>query len=381
MAKRHDVGGGTLSVEGLTRLADVPEERTEWLYENRIPIGELTIVEGDPGTNKSSLCCDLAARLSQGITMPGATQRGRPRKGGSLFLIGEDSISKTVVGRLRAAGADLNKVAVLDDVVIPGDIERIEEAIREIGATLVVVDTITDFLSGSVLNNQAVRKALRPLREMAERTGAAVVMLRHFNKKSSGRSLHRGGGSVAITAMARGQLKLYKHPTDEHLRVLVQDKSNLGLRAPALLFEVVSADDGQFRLECRGETNLTVADLEGSKDGRPKLEAAKTFLQEKLADGPKDVNWLIKNGPCSKRTLDEAKKSLELVTKREGKGKHHIVSWALPAGQKKRQAKTAFRAKKPGSKTRASKKPASKTRRAKSTKVFVPKASELDPFG
>ena len=110
-----------------------------------------------------------------------------------------------------------------------------------------VIDTITDFVSSYLLSNQAVRNALRPLKQLAERTQVAVVMLRHFNKKSSGRSLLRGGGSVAITGIARSQLKLYKHAEDEHLRVLVQDKSNLGPLSPALLFEVVSTDDmGHF---------------------------------------------------------------------------------------------------------------------------------------
>ena len=289
-----------MSTDGLTLLADIVEKPVEWIWDGRIPIGELTIIEGDPGTNKSSLCGALAACLTKGIAMPAS--KGRPRKGGALFLIGEDSIAKTVRPRLLAAGADLNKIAVLGDVAIPGDIEKIEKAIRESGAKVVVIDTITDFVSSYLLSNQAVRKALRPLRELAERMQVAVVLLRHFNKKSSGKSLLRGGGSVAITGMARSQLKLYKHPSDEHLRVLVQDKSNLGPLSPSLLFEVVSADDGQFRLECRGETKLTIADLESSK-GAPKLEAATKFLLEKLADGPKEFNWIVEQskGLCSLR--------------------------------------------------------------------------------
>ena len=378
-----------MEIEGFQCLADVAEKSVEWLWDGRIPIGELTIIEGDPAVNKSSLCCNLAAPLTQGTAMPHTTAKGRPRKGGALFLIGEDSISKTVRPRLEAAGADLSKIAVLGDVAIPGDLSRIKKAIHEIGGKLVVVDTITDFVSAYMLSNQGVRKALRPLHELAEETGVAVVMLRHFNKKSSGRSLLRGGGSVAITGMARSQLKLYLHPTDPHLRVLVQDKSNLGPLSPSLLFEIVPADGNQFRLEWRGETNLTVADLEGSKDGRPKLEAAENFLLKALADGPKEVNWLVEQakGLCSKRTLDESKKSLELVTQRTGKGENHVVAWALPAvaeakptspspTPKKRPAKAAPKPKKP-----ASKKKDRPTPRPKSPTVYVPKPSEIDVFG
>jgi len=369
-----------MEIEGFQCLADVAEKSVEWFWDGRIPLGELTVIEGDPGVNKSSFCCDLAARHTQGTAMPHTVAKGRPRKGGALFLIGEDSIPKTVKGRLVAAGADPNKIAVLGDVAIPDGLDRIKKAIHKIGAKLVVVDTITDFVSAYMLSNQGVRKALRPLHELAEETGVAVVMLRHFNKKSSGRSLLRGGGSVAITGMARSQLKLYLHPTDPHMRVLVQDKSNLGPLSPSLLFEIVPAEGNQFRLEWRGETPLTIADLEGSKDGRPKLEAAENFLLKTLADGPKEFNWIVDQakGICSKRTLAEAKKSLGVVTPRKGKGKDHKAFWALPtvAEPKELLSKAVSKAKK-----RASTRPADKTPRTKPTKIRVPKASEIDVFG
>ena len=378
-----------MEIEGFQCLADVTEKAVEWVWEGLIPGGEITMVEGPPGSNKSSLCCTVAACLTKGIAMPHATPKGRRRKGGTLFLIGEDSIAKTVVPRLRAAEADLEKIAVLVGVTIPGDIERIEEAIDEIDAKLLVVDTLPDFVNSSLLSNQGVRNALRPLRELAEKKKMAVVTLRHFTKKSSGASLLRGGGSVALTAVARSQLKLYKHPTDPHMRVLIQDKSNLGPLSPSLLFEVVSAEDGQFRLECRGETDLTVADLEGSKGGVTKLAAAEAFLRQKLADGPKPATDLIEQakGTCSKRTLDEAKKNLGLVTQRKGKGKNHVVSWTLPAvaEPKQRRTKAVSKPKKPAAKTSCTKKPADKKQagkplRVKPAKVYVPKASEIDIF-
>jgi histone H1/5 len=113
------------------------------------------------------------------------------------------------------------------------------------------------------------------------------------------------------------------------------------------------------------------------------------------------VNWLVEHaqGTCSKRTLDEAKKNLGLATQRKGRRKDQIVSWALPAAAepKEHSAKAASKAKKPAAKTpkakkpqakkaagkkAASKKPASKTLatktpRATSTKIRLPKASEI----
>ena len=322
-----------MNIEGFKLMSEIPSKNTEWLWEGRIPLGEVTILEGHPGTNKSSLTDDLAARLTKGLPMPCTPpKRGRKHKGGALLLVGEDSLAKTVRGRLHAAGADPDKVGVLDDIVIPreADMLRIEKAILEIDAKLIVIDTINDFVNCNVLGNQSVRKALEPLRKLAEKTNVAVVAIRHFTKSSNGHSLLRGGGSVAITAVARSQLKLYKHPDDPNLRVLLQDKSSFGSTSPNLLFEVVPTEDS-FHLDWHGECELTIEDLERKHKGSPRLEAAEKFLLEKLADGQKEFNVLLEKakGVCSKRTLDEAKKKLGLKTIREGKGRNHKVYWAL----------------------------------------------------
>lgn len=322
-----------MHIDNFTLMSDIAAKVTEWLWEGRIPLGEVTILEGHPGTNKSSLTDDLAARLTKGLPMPGVSpKRGRKRKGGALFLIGEDSLAKTVQRRLFAAGADLTKVGVLEHVAIPDDILTVEKAIVEIGAQLIVVDSINDFLNCNVLGNQQVRKALEPLRELADKNNVGVVAIRHFIKSGSGHSLLRGGGSTAITAMARSQLKLYKHPDDPHLRVLCQDKSNLGPLSPSLMFEVVPTDNGALRLEWHGECQFTIEDLERKHKGSPRLEAAERLLLDNLKGGPKEAKWLLERakGVCSERTLNEAKRGLDIETERKGRGKDHKVYWSLP---------------------------------------------------
>jgi hypothetical protein len=319
-----------MDVDGLRILTDVPDEPVKWFWDRRMPLGEVTILEGHPGTNKSSLTDDLAARLTQGKPMPCVAENACPHKGGALFLIGEDSISKTVKARLVAAGADLRLVGVLESIAIPADLLTVEKAVRALDAKLVVVDTLNDFLTVNVLGNQAVRKALRPLRELAGKTNSAVVVLRHFIKSSS-HSLLRGGGSAGITAVARSQLKLYLHPEDPHMRVLIQDKSNLGPLSPPLLFEVGTSESGAVQLAWHGECDFTVEDLERKHRGSPKLEAAQRFLLDRLANTPQEVNVLLEQarGAFSKRTLDEAKRLLGIKTVREGRGKEHKVFWSL----------------------------------------------------
>ena len=273
-----------MEIDGFNRLSDIVARPVEWLWPGYIPLGEITILEGHPGSNKSSLTTDLAARLTRGASMPCVPpKRGRKHSGGALFLVAEDSLAKTFRGRLIAAGADLARIGTLNNVSIPNDLLTIEKAIAEIDAELVVVDTINDFLGCHALSNQSVRRAILPLRDLAERMNVAAVMIRHFTKSASNSLLH-GAGSTAITALARSQMKLYRHPDDPHLRVLVQDKSTLAPISPSLLFEVAPVDNG-FRLDWHGECSLSIEDLERKHKGSPRLEAAEKFLLDKLASG------------------------------------------------------------------------------------------------
>jgi hypothetical protein len=95
-----------------TLLSRIAGEQGEWLWRDRIPAGDLTLFDGDPGTNKSSVALDLAARVSTGREMPDGTTGCQ---GGVVLLAGEDSLSKTIRPRLDAAGADLSRVAVPND--------------------------------------------------------------------------------------------------------------------------------------------------------------------------------------------------------------------------------------------------------------------------
>ena len=171
------------NITGLRILSKVSPKPVEWLWDGYIALGELTILEGHPDTNKSSLTIDIAARLTRGRKMPCVPATGsRPLKGGVLILVGEDSVEKTVVARLKAAGADLDRVAVLENVAIPDDVLAIEKAIVARGVKLLIIDTLSDFLNCNVLSNQQVRRALRKLRKLAEKMNIAVVLLRHFVK-------------------------------------------------------------------------------------------------------------------------------------------------------------------------------------------------------
>lgn len=54
----------------------VRELPVQWLWPGRIPRGALTVLEANPGDGKTSLLIDIAARETQGLSMPGTSFNG-----------------------------------------------------------------------------------------------------------------------------------------------------------------------------------------------------------------------------------------------------------------------------------------------------------------
>src|SRR6185503_11668536 len=90
------------------------------LWPSWIPLGMLSMLDGDPGLGKSTVLLDLAARLSRGDTMPDGSQG--PGPAATVILTAEDDPARVVRPRLDAAGADVSRVAVIR--MADGDGER-----------------------------------------------------------------------------------------------------------------------------------------------------------------------------------------------------------------------------------------------------------------
>jgi RecA-family ATPase len=196
-----------------------------------------------PGLGKSVRTLDLAARLTRGLAMPWEErQPGEEREpAGVVLLTAEDGLTDTVRPRLDAAGADVARVLALDGIpeeggarlsVLPQDAIFIRHAVERMKARLVVMDPITAHLGGNTNTHrdQDVRRALYPLAVLAERTGAAVVAVRHLNKAAGTNPLYRGGGSIGIIGAGRSGLLLAKDPDNPDRRVLASTKCNLAHR-------------------------------------------------------------------------------------------------------------------------------------------------------
>src|SRR5262249_8682079 len=128
---------------------------------------------------------------------------------------------------------------------IPRDLREIELTIRRMDARLVIIDPLMAYL-GSQTNSwrdQDVRRALAPVGKLAERTGAAIVVIRHLNKGgSAGSPLYRGGGSIGIIGAARSALLVGEDPDDPDVRILARSKGNLSAPVPSLAYRLEAAD-------------------------------------------------------------------------------------------------------------------------------------------
>jgi hypothetical protein len=287
-----------LMVRSLSAVNAVP---TTWLWRYYIPLGTVTILDGDPGLGKSTITADLAARVSRGGAMPplaGYTDLDGPAD--VLILNAEDAPEQTIRPRLDAAGADPEKVHVIDATkigedderppVLPKDLDLIGEQARERGVKLIIVDPFMAYLDGELdaHRDQDVRRCLHRLKILAESTGAAVLLVRHLNKLTGGPAIYRGGGSVGISGAARSVLMVARNPADPKQFVFAPIKCNLCVMPPALTYSIATADNGMSLIGWGQETTMSADQLLGCNQQKTSVaEECVELIRTLLADGPR----------------------------------------------------------------------------------------------
>jgi RecA-family ATPase len=314
-------------------MANVVPERVSWLWPGRIPFGKITVLDGDPNLGKSTVTLDLAARVSTGSPLPTGE---RPRRGAVLLLSAEDGAGDTIRPRLEASGADLARIHLLDHVTdeqgprpveLPTDLPAIEALIVAQGIVLLVVDPFMAFLSGAVNSktDQDIRRAMHPLKELAERTGVAVLVVRHLNKSGESNALYRGGGSIGIIGAARSGMLVAPDPHDAARRVLAMTKHNLAPPADSLAYRLVPAEPyAVARVQWEGTVASSADDLLVRQEPEtPERQEAADFLRAELASGPATWKVLVKRAAdqdIKQRTLERARDAMKaagLVDKRQ----------------------------------------------------------------
>jgi phage/plasmid primase-like uncharacterized protein len=164
----------------LTRASDIVPESIRWLWLNWLPEGKLTLLAGSPGTGKTTLALALAATVSRGGKWPDGTECARAAD--VLLWSGEDNPADTIVPRLMASGADMNRIHIItgradaNSEIQPfdpsTDIPLLSERLADMGgAAMLIVDPIVSAVSGDAHRVNDVRRNLQALVDMASGSG------------------------------------------------------------------------------------------------------------------------------------------------------------------------------------------------------------------
>jgi hypothetical protein len=331
----------------IVTLSDVQPEEVSWCWYHRAAHGKITVIDGDPGLGKSMLSIDLVACVTTGAPLPGGGHYG---PADVVIMTAEDGLADTVLPRLLAAGGDATRVTALTAIRAKGrerfpsllrDVAMLEAVVLEKKAKVVIIDPLMAFLAGSDAHkDQDIRAALAPVAAMAERTGAAVLVIRHLNKGQGSQAIYRGGGSIGITGAARAVFLVAKDPQDDTRRIVACVKNNLAPMPPALAYTIVGVNGGSARLRWDPRPveitadQLLAAGIEAAAGKGSAVDEAEKFLRDRLKEGPKLVTDLKSEAGAAgirPATLRRAQKKLNVQHEKQT-GKTGRWEWKLIQG-------------------------------------------------
>lgn len=296
----------------LINMKDVEVESVEWLFYPFIPYGKITIIQGDPGEGKTTLVLQIIASLTKGTSV---LEDKETDPINVIYQTAEDGLADTIKPRLLKANADCSRVLVIDDRDIPLtmlDI-RLEQAIAETKARLVVLDPIQGFLGTGVDMHRAneIRPVMKHISELAEKYKCSIILIGHMNKCSMGKSAYRGLGSIDFQAAARSVLIVGRIKDEPEVRVVCQTKNSLAPEAKSIAFRL-SEENG---FEWIGEYDVAADDLLSGTAKGTKKQTAMDFLEAILAGGQMQqtaIMQLAEEKGISQKTLRNAKEALDI---------------------------------------------------------------------
>lgn len=347
----------TLEPSEFLCAGDHPAREVEWLWPDRIPLGKVSLLIGNPGLGKSLLTIDMAARVTRALSFPAhqppalpgveqpttaASVNGThsnsvpppstfpppPSPGSVIILSASDDLTDTIRPRLDAAGADAKRVFVLPKIRdLRTDFDKLRAAVEAApNCRLVIVDPVNAYVGPSDSHfHTVVRRVLEPLAELAAEKNLAILAVTHL-RKNDGAAIQRAAGSMGFVSMARTIWTVAEDPQDPARRLFLPLKNNLGPDIPGLAFHIESHPTKRSPLITWDPTPLTVSNRAAlatpKPPGRPtERDAAREFLRHTLADGPRPARDLFREAKeqgFTPRTLQRAFHELDGHTTKEG---------------------------------------------------------------
>jgi len=300
---------------------DCPAQPLQWLWPEKIPLGKVTLLIGDPGTGKSLVALDIAARasragawpnavgppsrggpsasdLAQQLDAPGAARLAAPTAPSSTILLSaSDDLADTIRPRLDAAGADPRRVFVIPSIAdLRDDFQQLRAAVnRAPNCRLIIIDPINAYVGPSDSHFQTVvRKVLAPLARLAAEKRLAVIAIAHL-RKNEGDAIYRAAGSMGFVASARAVWSVSRDPENTNRHLLLPVKNNVApdacglaytiqqtgpLAAPAITWDATPIHREHMAVKLRRQD---AADL----------HPVRLWLREALAEGPRAACELL----------------------------------------------------------------------------------------
>ena len=343
----------------LINMESVEVEEIEWLFYPFIPYGKVTIIQGDPGEGKTTMVLQIIAKLTRGepilpIQLIQEKEQMNCKEDSKddseavdtnlqenvvkqhveppvnvIYQTAEDGLGDTIKPRLLAAGADCSRVLVIDDREQPLTMldMRLEEAIIQTKARLVVLDPIQGFLGADVDMHRAneIRPVMKRVAVLAEKYQCAIILIGHMNKNSNGKSSYRGLGSIDFQEAARSVLIVGRVKEEPETRVVCHVKSSLAPEGKSIAFRL-EKDNG---FEWIGEYDISADELLSGDSRGQKSRQAKEFLLNILSAGKipqKKIEEEAQKHGIMMKTLRNVKRELNIKSKKEG----NQWVWILP---------------------------------------------------
>lgn len=333
----------------LINMETVEVEQIEWLLYPFIPFGKVTIIQGDPGEGKTTMVLQIIAKLTRGEPILLNLQSSKEAQKDSeenpktevllqdssiqpvnvIYQMAEDGLGDTIKPRLLTARADCSRVLVIDDREQPLTMldVRLEEAIMQTKARMVVLDPIQGFLGTDVDMYRAneIRPLMKRVAVLAEKYHCAIILIGHMNKNSNGKSSYRGLGSIDFQAAARSVLIVGRLKDEPETRVMCHVKSSLAPEGKSVAFRL----DKETGFQWIGEYDISADDLLSGDTRGQKSRIAKEFLLDILADGgmaQKKIEEEASKQGIKKKTLRNAKQELEIDSVKRGNQWFWILS-------------------------------------------------------
>jgi putative DNA primase/helicase len=332
----------------LGNMEDVIAEKTEWLWEQKLPLNVLIGYWGNPGCGKTTHGIFVIACVSTGRNWPDGTPNPLPPSH-VLLMAAEDDYASTIKPRLIAAEADMSKVRYLKNVEIKQgarkadrhfaldtDISALRAAlIAHPEIKLVVIDPVTRYLGSKSMNKeQEVSAVLTPLRDLCLELKITILVLGHFNKRGDVDAMQRVAGAMAWIGLPRASWGFGQDPDvpSEYLMTMLKvnsarDKS--GMRYA--IAEKSTPVGGQPVIEWKGRSEKTADDMTARKDPQTKQsDKALAFLKAFLEGGDwrvcSEIQMRGEEQGISWSTIERAKRALNVEW---NKGKNGVNAWRL----------------------------------------------------